>query len=105
MTRALNIKIIITLVDGELRLLAAARSFKRALRRVRDLVEQVGPLEHLAVVHARNAMTAEQLADQLVQHTGFSRQQVWLREIGAVLATHGGPGVLGVLAVPISPTG
>lgn len=105
MTRVLNIKIMVTLVDGEVRLLAAARSFKAALKRVLNLVEQAGPLAHLAVMHARNRVTAEQFAHQLAERTGFPAEQVWIREIGAVLSTHGGPGALGVLAVPLSAAG
>jgi len=45
MARALNIKIVINMVQGELRLLTAARSFKGALRCVMSLVEGMGPLE------------------------------------------------------------
>jgi DegV family protein with EDD domain len=105
MTRALNIKVVVNLVEGQLRLLGAARSFKGGLRRVLNLIEPLGPLEHVAVMHARNQRVAEKLADQLAQRTGFPKERVRLQEIGAALATHAGPGVVGVLAVPILPTG
>jgi DegV family protein with EDD domain len=42
MTRALNIKAVINVVEGQLRLLGAARSFQRGLRRVLNLVEGLG---------------------------------------------------------------
>jgi len=100
MTRALNIKAIINVVDGQLRLLGAARSFQRGLGRVLNLVERMGPLEHLAVVHTRRQEIAEQIADRLAERTGFPRERVWVRETGAVLACHAGVGVVGVLAVP-----
>lgn len=100
MTRALNIKPIINLVDGQLRLLGAARSFQGALRRVVDPVEQLGSLEHMAVVHTRRQEMAEKVAERLAARTGFPRERVWVRETGVVLATHAGPGVVGVLAVP-----
>jgi DegV family protein with EDD domain len=100
MTRLLNIKIIINMVEGQLRLLGAARSFQGALRRVLALVEQMGPLEHLAVVHARNREMAEQVSETLAQRIAYPKERIWLRETGPVLATHAGPGVVGVLAVP-----
>jgi DegV family protein with EDD domain len=101
MTRALNIKITIHLVEGQLRLLGASRSFKGALRRMLAQVERLGPLEHAAVVHTRLPEIADAFADQLAQIASFPRERIWLHETGAVLATHGGPGVLGMLAVPI----
>jgi DegV family protein with EDD domain len=101
MTRALNIKAMINLVDGQLRLLGAVRSFKGGLRRMLDAVEELGPLEHLAVVHARSKELAEEIADRLAELTGFPRDRIWVEETGAVLAAHAGPGVIGILAVPI----
>jgi DegV family protein with EDD domain len=100
MTRLLNIKIIINVVEGQLRLLGAARSFQGALRRVLPLVEHMRPLEHLAVVHARNREMAEQVREELAQRIGYPEERIWLRETGLALATHAGPGVVGVLAVP-----
>lgn len=105
MARALNIKVIVNVVEGQLRLLGAARTFTSALKRVLDQVEEIGALEHLAVVHTRRQETAERVAGQLAQCTGFSREHIWLRETGPVLSCHAGPGVIGVLAVPISSTG
>jgi DegV family protein with EDD domain len=102
MTRALNIKAIINVVDGQLRLLGAARSFKSGLKRVLDLVEDLGPLEHLAVVHTRSQRMAEQMADWLAERTGFLRERIWVRETGAALASHAGPGVIAVLAVVVA---
>jgi DegV family protein with EDD domain len=105
MTRALNIKVLINIVEGQLSLLSAARSFKSGLRRIRELVEQMGPLEQLAVAHTRNQEMAEEMADTLAQRTGFPRERVWLLETGALLAAHGGPGLVAVLALPGLPHG
>jgi DegV family protein with EDD domain len=104
MTRALNVKVIINVVEGQLRLLSAARSFQGGLRRVLSLVEGLGPLDHLAVVHTRRQETAEEVADRLVERTGFPRERIWMRETGPALASHAGVGVIGVLAVPVSQT-
>lgn len=100
MTRALNIKAIINLVEGQLRLLGAARSFEGGLRRVLSLIERLGALERLAVIHTRRQAMAEEMADWLAKRTGFPRERIWVRETGTVLATHAGAGVIGVLAVP-----
>lgn len=100
MARALNIKVIINMVEGQLRLLGAARSFQGGLRRALNLVERLGPLEHLAVMHARIQETAEDMAGRLAERTGFPRERVWVQETGAVLGSHAGMGVIGVLAVP-----
>ena len=102
MTRALNIKAIINVVDGQLRLLGAARSFRSGLKRVLDLVEDLGPLEHLAVVHTRSQEMAEQMADWLAERTGFLRERIWVRETGPALASHAGPGVIAVLGVDVA---
>lgn len=101
MTRAFNIKAIISLVEGQLRLLGAARSFEGGLRRVLGIVEGLGTLEHLAVVHTRRQAVAERVADGLAEHCRFPRDRIWVRETGPALATHAGPGTIGVLAVPI----
>ena len=101
MARALNIKPVINVAEGQLRLLTAARSFQGGLRRVQGLVERLGPLEHLAVVHTRRREVAEELADRLAECIGFARDRIWVLETGAVLASHAGPGVIGVLALPI----
>lgn len=100
MTRALNIKVIINLVHGQLRLLAAARSFSRGIRRVLEMAEQLAPLERAAVVHARNLQAAQQTAEKLAERTGLPGDTIWVKETRGVLAAHGGPGVLGVMVLP-----
>jgi DegV family protein with EDD domain len=104
MTHALNIKLIVNLVEGRLRLLGPARSFEGALRRVRTLVEELQQLDYLCVAHTVRADTAETMAHRLAQCTDIPRESIWVLETGAVLASHAGPGVLGVLAVPKPPT-
>jgi DegV family protein with EDD domain len=99
MTRILNIKPIVNLVDGKLSLLGAARSFRGGLKRALKMIEELGELEQLAVVHTRRRELAEEVADRLAQRLGIPRERIWVRETGAVLASHAGPGVIGVLAV------
>jgi fatty acid-binding protein DegV len=54
----------------------------------------------MAVVHTRNHDTAERMLERLATRAHFPKERVWMRETGAVLASHAGPGVIGVLAVP-----
>lgn len=105
MTRMLNIKTLISIAEGELRLNGAARSLRGGLERVQAAVERLGPLEALAVMHARNPGMAEQLADVLAQRIGFPRERIWVRETGPALATHAGPGMVAVMAVPAAHRG
>jgi DegV family protein with EDD domain len=100
MTRVLDIKPIINVVRGQLRLMGAARSFQGGLNRVLAVVEQLGPLEQLAVIHTRRQEMAEEVADRLAEHIGFLREHIWVRETGTVLSAHGGAGLIGVLALP-----
>jgi DegV family protein with EDD domain len=100
MTQLLNIKAVVNFVEGRVQLLTAARSFQGGLRRVLNLVGQLGPLEHLAVVHVRHPDKAEQMVNRLAEQTGFTRERIWLRETGAVLASHAGAGAVAVLAIP-----
>jgi len=104
MTRALNIKLIVNMVEGQLRPLGAARSLKGGVRRMVDRVERLGALEHLAVIHTRQQEMAAKLAGQLVERFHFPQARIWIRETGAVLSTHAGPGAIAVLAVPLSAT-
>ena len=82
--------------------MGAARSFDSALRRVHNSVEGMGPLDHLAVVHTRRLRDALAFADRLAERTHVRRETVLVREAGAALAAHAGPGVIGVMAVPAS---
>jgi len=100
MTRVLNIKPIVGFEEGRLQLFGVARSFRRALNRVVEMVEELGPLEHLAVAHTRNREEAEDLADRLAERFDFPRGRILIREAGAVVASHAGFGAIGVFAVP-----
>jgi DegV family protein with EDD domain len=104
MARALNIKVIVNMVEGQLRLLTAARSYKRALASILDMVEQLGPLDFLAVGHTRNLETAKQVAEQLAQRTGVLKERIAVQETGAVISSHAGPRIIGIFALPARAT-
>jgi DegV family protein with EDD domain len=99
MARALDVKPIINVVDGQLRLLTAARSYNGAIARALKLVEQIGSLEQVGVVHTRSDEVAQRVADQLGRRIGFPREQIAVSEIGPAIATHAGPGAIGIATV------
>ena len=96
----LKIKPLLTLVDGEFKLLGAVRSYQRGLDRLREEVVALGPLETLAVVHIRRGQLAQQFADQLSQQVGYPRKEIVVVETGPGLSCHGGPGVTALVAIP-----
>ena len=100
MARVLHVKPVINVVDGQLKLLGVTRSFTAGLRRAFSAVEACAPLEHLAVFSTRRHALAEEWAERLARGTGFPPEQVWVGETGAALASHGGAGLIGVLALP-----
>ncbi len=101
MARMLDIKPIVGFDEGRLQLMGVARSFRRALGRVVDMMEGAGPLEYLGVVHTRSAERAEELAGRLAERLSFPRERILVREAGAVVASHAGVGAMGVFALPI----
>ncbi|MFO7743580.1 MAG: DegV family protein [Anaerolineae bacterium] len=101
MTRMLDIKPIVGFDEGRLQLMGVARSFRRALGRVADMMEGAGPLEYLGVAHTRSTERAEELADRLAERLGFPRESILVREAGAVVASHAGMGAMGVFALPV----
>ena len=103
MSRVLNVKPIVNFVEGHVQLLGVARSFRRGFDRVLYAVEELGPLERLAVMHARNVEAAEGVADRLAERLTFPRGDILVGETGAVVASHAGAGAVGVFAISRSP--
>ncbi|OQY20742.1 MAG: hypothetical protein B6I34_08485, partial [Anaerolineaceae bacterium 4572_32.1] len=58
-----------------------------------SLIEELGPLDELAVLHTRAPREAEALADRLA--TNFPRQRMVIAEVGTIIGTHLGPNGLG----------
>lgn len=92
--RVLSIKPILHVVDGELKLLGAARSLAKGVRRIRQEVARRGPVEALFVIHTRQADAAKRVAQALAKQEGLAFEDVLIAEAGPALASHGGPGVL-----------
>jgi DegV family protein with EDD domain len=90
----LNVKPILSINDGEVAPVERVRTMSGALRRLVELVVAAGPVERLGVVDGDAAASAGQVADQLRAH--YPDLTIDRGELGPVVGTHGGPGVVGV---------
>jgi DegV family protein with EDD domain len=90
----LSVKPILSVRDGEVAPVERVRTMSGAVRRLVELVQAEGPLERLGVVHADAPANAADVEDQL--HTHYPDLAVDRGELGPVVGTHGGPGVVGV---------
>jgi len=91
-----NIKPIINVVDGELRLMSVVRSFRTGLERLLQSVEELGPVEGLGVIHTRRREMAIEIADTLASRLDFPREEILVREACSALSSHAGAGTIGV---------
>ena len=90
----LRIEPLLTVVDGKLKLLSVARSYRRGMVRMSQEVIGLRPLEKVAVIHIRRLQLAEQLAEDISQQLDYPHHEIVLLETGAVLSCQGGPGIL-----------
>jgi DegV family protein with EDD domain len=89
----LNVKPILQLKDGEVVPLGRARGRPQALTRLVELLGRDGKVSQLAIMHGAAHADAEQLRDRVA--SSYPGLDILLTEIGAVLGTHTGPGVIG----------
>lgn len=93
----LSVKPLLEVKDGEVIPLEKVRTWQKAQTRLVELTKALGPLDELAVLHARAPADAEQLANRMGEF--FPRERIVIAEVGAVLGTHAGAGAVGVTAV------
>lgn len=96
---ALAVKPILHVEAGEVKLRDKVRTSARALARLEDLVVAAGngdPVD-LALHHLRSPERAEELAHRLRDRFGRQVRDVVITEVGAVIAAHCGPGLLGAV--------
>jgi DegV family protein with EDD domain len=96
----LKVKPILTLQHGLLEPLEQVRSKRKAVLRLQELVqERLGdgaPQARVAITHALVPDEAEVLAQELVGCLGCAKPPI--SEVGPVIGTHTGPGVVAVAA-------
>ncbi len=93
----LDIRALVTLQEGETAPLERVRTRRAGLERLVERVADLGPLERVAVVHANAPEAARRVADGLAPI--FDREQIVVLPAGQVVATHVGPGAVGVACV------
>lgn len=94
----LTIKPILGVKDGLVQAIDKKRSYEQALQRLIDLVEERFPTEKLtiAVLHSNALTMAEDFKEKVKAR--LRSAQVFIAEMGASLAVHGGQGMLGIAA-------
>ena len=90
----LRIKPILEVYESDVIMNQRVRTFKRATRRLVELVESQQPLEHITVLHANNLEAAQHLQEQAA-HLFPPDQDVIFMEITPAIGTHIGPGADG----------
>ena len=103
----LNIKPILTFIDGKIEAIDKVRSKRKALTRIFDLLDQNFPDKsqsvQIGVMHAAAESELPAMEEKLLSlfpnHT-----RVITGEISPVLGAHGGPGLLGAGVIPNPPT-
>lgn len=89
----LDVKPLITFADGVVAAAGRARTRGKALAAIVDHVTQLGEVAELAVLHG-SSPDVDRLVDQLRPMVDESR--MFTAELGPVVGTHAGPGVIGV---------
>lgn len=100
MCRALSIKPIIGMVEGEFRFMGAARSLRGALQRIEDEISSWEPIEQAAVAHVRLPELVEEATRRLAARLHVVRESILTGEAGPAFAVHAGPGAFGIVLLP-----
>lgn len=100
---ALSVKPILHVVDGGIELLEKVRTTSRAMLHLEERVAEAAgeSAVDIAVHHLQQPERAHGLADRLRERVPGLRE-LYISEVGAVVAAHTGPGLLGVVVAPVS---
>lgn len=91
---ALNIKPIISVRDGSVTPIERVRTWKKALRRMVELTRGEGDLSDIIVLEVENREDADTLYAELKEL--IPEANILRGRAGAVIATHVGPGAVGI---------
>ena len=92
---ALKIKPMIIVRDGEVHPLGRARTFPRALARMKETVREFAPIESLAVMYSTTPEVAAEVADDLKELLPAGSEP-HITRFGPALGVYAGPGALGI---------
>lgn len=96
----LHVKPLISIENGEVVPVENARSQKRALERLVDIVLASGPIQEISVIHAASPDLAARLKAMLA--ATLSESRIVMAEAGPVLGAHVGPNAVGAAWVTSS---
>ena len=99
MAGLLRLRPILAVLDGELTLLEKPRGRKASKQKLIELARGRFPAETVGVAHIACEEEARELIPEIASQTGFPEEEILLAETGMVIATHGGPGTLGIAVV------
>ena len=91
----LKIKPMLIVRDGEVHPLERARTFGRALVRLKEIVRGFAPIESLAVIHSTTPEAAREVAEDLRDLLPEGREPHSAR-FGPALGVYTGPGAIGI---------
>ena len=98
----LNIKPIIKVIDGELRPFAKSRSISKAidtvLENIKKKIKENVPIE-IAIMHTNALKKAEELERKILEK--FNCKEIITLVAGPAIATHTGPGGVGISYYPV----
>jgi DegV family protein with EDD domain len=99
LARTFQIKPVVELVDGDLRLVGVTRSYRGALARIEDEVRARLPIETVATAYVRSWEAAKDLTAHLAALLNEAPECILSQEAGPVFAIHAGPNALGAVVV------
>ncbi|MFP4395987.1 MAG: DegV family protein [Anaerolineales bacterium] len=99
LSKLLKIRPILTMKEGKLTLLAKARGRDAAKEQLLELARDHAPIQTMRIGHVACEDEAQRLAKELARRIGVAQEMIPVVETGVALATHGGPGTLGVAVV------
>lgn len=94
----LNIKPMIAIRDGEVQPLSKARTFSKALERMKQEARAFAPFESLAVMYSTTPDLARQVADDLGDALADGGE-TYVTQFGPALGVHAGPGAIGIALI------
>lgn len=94
----LQIKPMIIVNDGEVHELGKARTFTKALAKLRETVQEMGPAASVAIMHSTTPDAAQAFADSVAGMLPAGGSP-YLARFGPALGVHVGPGAIGVALV------
>jgi DegV family protein with EDD domain len=92
----LQIKLFLEVKDGAVLRLGEARTRKKGIQRLTEMLYEIGPLEQIAVLHTNAIEDATKLAEQFAH---LINQPITIRNVTTVIGTHVGVNALGLAVV------